>query len=62
MNTFLGFIMGPMVWISALICIFGLLVKFILIIKEVYEKERYLLSYITVRHSLRSIIAWLIPF
>lgn len=54
--------MGPMVWISALICIFGLLVKFILIIKEVYEKERYLLSYITVRHSLRSIIAWLIPF
>jgi nitrate reductase gamma subunit len=32
------------------------------ILKEVHEKERYLLSYITVRHSLRSIIAWLIPF
>lgn len=62
MNTFIGFIMGPMVWISAMICIFGLLLKFIIIIKEVYEKERYLLSYITVRHSLRSIIAWLIPF
>ncbi len=62
MNTFIGFIMGPMVWISAIICIFGLLLKFIIIIKEVYEKEPYLLSYITVRHSLRSILAWLIPF
>ncbi len=54
--------MGPMVWISAFIFIFGLLFKFMTILKEVHEKERYLLSYITVRHSLRSIIAWLIPF
>jgi hypothetical protein len=62
MNTFIGFIMGPMVWISAMIFIFGLLFKLIKIIKEVYEKEAYLLSYITLRHSLRSIFAWLIPF
>jgi len=54
--------MGPMVWISAFIFIFGLLFKFMTILKEVHEKELYLLSYITVRHSLRSIIAWLIPF
>jgi len=62
MNTFIGFIMGPMVWISAMIFIFGLLFKFMTIIKEIYEKENYLLSYMTVRHSLRSICAWLIPF
>jgi nitrate reductase gamma subunit len=62
MNPIIGFIMGPMVWISAFIFIFGLLYKFIIILREVHEKERYLLSYITVRHSLRSIIAWLIPF
>jgi len=62
MNAFIGFIMGPMVWISAMIFILGLLIKFILIIKEVREKEQYLLSYMTVRHSLRSICAWLIPF
>ncbi len=62
MNPIIGFIMGPMVWISAFIFIFGLLFKFMTILKEVHEKERYLLSYITVRHSLRSIIAWLIPF
>lgn len=62
MNTFIGFIMGPMVWISVLIFIFGLLFKFIFIIKEIHEKERYILSYITLKHSLRSILAWLIPF
>lgn len=62
MNTFISFIMGPMVWISALIFSFGLLFKWFAIIKEVHEKEPYLLSYITVRHSLRSIGAWLIPF
>lgn len=62
MNTFLGFIMGPMVWISVVICISGLIFKFVTIIKEVHEKEPYLLSYITVRHSLRSIFAWLTPF
>lgn len=62
MNTFISFIMGPMVWISAIICVFGLLFKLITIIKEVYEKERYLFSYITAKHSLRSICAWLVPF
>jgi nitrate reductase gamma subunit len=62
MNAFIDFIMGPMVWISAMIFILGLLAKFIFIIKEVREKEQYLFSYITVRHSLRSICAWLIPF
>lgn len=62
MNTFIGFIMGPMVWISAMIFVFGLLFKFISIIKEIHEKEAYIFSYITVRHSLRSICAWLIPF
>ena len=62
MNTFIGFIMGPMVWISAMVFILGLLFKFICIVKEIHEKEHYLLSYITVRHSLRSICAWLIPF
>lgn len=62
MNTFIGFIMGPMVWISAMIFVFGLLFKFISIIREIHEKEAYIFSYITVRHSLRSICAWLIPF
>ncbi len=62
MNAFIDFIMGPMVWISALIFLFGLVFKFIRIIKEVNEKEKFIFTYMTVKHSLRSIGAWVIPF
>lgn len=62
MNAFIGFIMGPMVWISALVFIFGLVYKLIRVIQSAREKEPYIFSYLTTRHSLRSIGAWLTPF
>ncbi|MCF8091955.1 MAG: nitrate reductase [Desulfotignum sp.] len=62
MNSFIAFIMGPMVWISVIIFLGGLLIKFFGIIWSVRQKEPYIFSYMTVRHSLRSIGAWLIPF
>ena len=61
-NSFIAFIMGPMVWISAFIFLGGLLIKFISIIRSVRQKESYIFSYITFKHSFRSICAWLIPF
>ena len=62
MNTFIGFIMGPMVWISILIFIFGLAFKVVKIINEVKAKEAYILNYMNLKYSLRSIGAWLVPF
>jgi nitrate reductase gamma subunit len=62
MIAFIEFIMGPMVWIAFLIFISGLVIKFILIIREVNAKEPYIYSYLTLKHSLRSIFAWLTPF
>lgn len=62
MNAFIDFIMGPMVWIAFLIFILGLIVKIVLIIKDVNAREPYIYSYMTLKHSLRSIFAWLIPF
>jgi len=62
MNTFIDFIMGPMVWISFLVFVLGLVLKLVLIIKEARAKENYIFSYLTLFHSLRSICAWLIPF
>ncbi|MFO7749358.1 MAG: nitrate reductase [Desulfobacteraceae bacterium] len=62
MNTFIGFIMGPMVWISLSVCLFGLVFKVVRIIREINAREHYLFSYISLKHSLRSIGAWLIPF
>jgi nitrate reductase gamma subunit len=62
MNAFINFIMGPMVWISFIIFIFGLVYKVIRIIRDLNEKERFIFSYISLRYSLRSLLAWLIPF
>ncbi|MEE4363895.1 MAG: nitrate reductase [Desulfotignum sp.] len=62
MNSFIAFIMGPMVWISAIIFVGGLLFKFIGIVQSVRQKEPYIFSYMTFQHSLRSIGAWLVPF
>ncbi|RLB99367.1 MAG: nitrate reductase [Deltaproteobacteria bacterium] len=62
MNAFIDFIMGPMVWIAFLIFILGLILKLVMIIKDVNARESYVYSYLTWKHSLRSIFAWLIPF
>ncbi|WDP86110.1 MAG: nitrate reductase [Desulfobacter sp.] len=62
MNGFIDFIMGPMVWISVMIFIVGLILKVAGIVRKVREKESYIFSYMTLYHSLRSIGAWLIPF
>ena len=62
MNAFVNFIMGPMVWISLLIFILGLVYKLAGIIKGLKEKERFVFSYLSLKYSLRSIGAWLIPF
>lgn len=62
MNQYIDFIMGPMVWISAAVFIGGLAFRLFTIIREVQQKEAYVLTYLTLFHSLRSIGAWLIPF
>lgn len=62
MNAFIDFIMGPMVWVAFLIFILGLIFKIVIIIKDVNERESFVYSYLTLKHSLRSIFAWLIPF
>ncbi len=40
----------------------GLIVKLVGILRAVRQKEPYIYSYVTLKHSLRSIGAWLIPF
>jgi nitrate reductase gamma subunit len=62
MNRFIDFIMGPMVWISFLIFIIGVVFRLYRIKKEVNSKESFIYSYLSWKYSLRSIFAWLIPF
>ena len=62
MNGFIDFIMGPMVWISVLVFILGMGIRFAGIVRGVREREAYIFSYLTLFHSARSIGAWLVPF
>lgn len=62
MNGFINFIMGPMVWISFLIFVFGVLYNIIRVIVAAKAKEPFVFEYMQLKYSLRSIGAWLIPF
>ncbi|MCF6247886.1 MAG: respiratory nitrate reductase subunit gamma [Desulfobacula sp.] len=60
--SFIEFIMGPMVWVSFAVFFIGLTGKTLYIILQIKKKESFIFSFLTLKHSTRSIIAWLIPF
>lgn len=62
MNAFIDFIMGPMVWCSMIIFIGGLIFKVFRAVQDVKSRESFIFEYMSLKHSLRSIGAWLIPF
>ena len=62
MNGFIDFIMGPMVWISILVFSGGIGFKVMGILRQARANENHMFSYLTWKHSLRSICAWLVPF
>ncbi len=62
MHMFYDFITGPMVWISFAVFIVGTLIRLASYAKMLNEKERFIYTYVSLPHFLRSIGAWLIPF
>ncbi len=62
MNSFIDFIMGPMLWISIVSCVGGIFFKMVQIYRQTKQKEGFMFSYLSLWYGLRSIAAWLIPF
>ncbi len=62
MHSFIAFIMGPMVWISFGICILGIFFRLVQVYRQTREKENFMFTYLSLKYSLRSIGAWMIPF
>lgn len=56
------FLTGPMVWLTFIIFFGGCAYRLYEIIKLTYEKERFIFSYLSLKHSLNSILHWLTPF
>lgn len=62
MHAFIEFITGPMVWISVIIFLAGVIFRLTRILRSVKAQEDFILEYMSLKYSLRSIAAWLVPF
>ncbi len=62
MNAFIGFITGPMVWISFLVFAGGVVFRLFRLVQEINTKEPFIYSYFSWKYAARSILAWVIPF
>ncbi len=62
MHNLYNFVSGPLVWITFIIFIGGCLYRIINMLVLVYQKEKFIFSYMSFKYSLRSILHWLTPF
>ncbi|VEN73402.1 Nitrate reductase [Candidatus Desulfarcum epimagneticum] len=62
MLSLYDFLTGPMLWISFIILIGGLLFNLVGMFVSIHKKERHIYSYMSLKYSLRSIFMWSVPF
>ena len=62
MHTFYSFITGPLVWVSLLILVFGLIGKFIYLTSLARKRDPWVFNYLQFKYALRSVFVWLVPF
>ncbi|EFI35333.1 conserved hypothetical protein [Desulfonatronospira thiodismutans ASO3-1] len=62
MHSLYSFLVGPMVWVSLLILVFGLIGKFIYLTNMAKKRDPWVFNYLQLKYALRSIFVWLIPF
>lgn len=62
MHTLYKIVVGPMMWLAFLLFIGGSLYRCWEVGRLIRRKERFILSYMSLKYSLRSISRWLTPF
>ncbi len=62
MHDLYNFVSGPLVWAAFSIFFLGCLFRLIRLLTQVVRNERFILSYMSLKYSLRSILHWSIPF
>lgn len=61
-NAIYNFASGPMVWVTFIVFVAGSAYRLWKMFSLINKKERYIYSYMSLSHSLRSILHWIIPF
>ena len=56
------FVSGPMVWLSIIIFLLGSVYRFYTLFYLTLKKEKFILSFMSLKYGLRSILHWIIPF
>ncbi|MBW1850127.1 MAG: nitrate reductase [Deltaproteobacteria bacterium] len=62
MHAIYNFVSGPLVWVAFIVFTLGSLYRLIDMFMLVNKKEKFILSYMSWRYGLRSILHWIIPF
>ncbi len=62
MHEIYSLVSGPLVWIALLVFVCGSAWRIISAVMLAQEREPVILSYMSLRHSLRSVLHWVTPF
>jgi nitrate reductase gamma subunit len=62
MHDIYQFVSGPLAWLAFTVFIVGSLYRLLHMIVLVYQKEKFIFSFMSWKYSLRSIFHWIIPF
>ncbi|MGB5985533.1 MAG: nitrate reductase [Desulfobacterales bacterium] len=62
MHALYAWVSGPLVWIAFLVFVGGTIYRLSRLLGLVHRKERFIYSYFSVSHGLRSIAHWSLPF
>ncbi|MEW6352462.1 MAG: TmcC family electron transfer complex membrane anchor subunit [Thermodesulfobacteriota bacterium] len=56
-----AFVSGPLVWIAFIVFVGGMIWRFVSLLK-LARKDKVVYPYMSLKHSLRSLVHWVIPF
>lgn len=62
MHTLYSIVAGPLAWAAFIIFFGGLLFRLVRMFLDVRRKEQFILTYMSLKYSLRSIGHWIVPF
>lgn len=62
MHAIYEFVSGPLAWVAFVVFIVGSFYRLIDMIRLVYQKEKFIFSYMSWKYSFRSMLKWITPF
>ncbi|WP_028574397.1 TmcC family electron transfer complex membrane anchor subunit [Desulfonatronovibrio hydrogenovorans] len=62
MHQLYEFVSGPLAWIAWTVFIVGSLTRVVVLVTSTIEKDPVVVNYFSLKHALRSMVIWSIPF